>query len=235
MITARDIPPQGLPNQNGTNSATLTGPTPPTGISIAVSGAAYAASNWGVGTGSPYVATGATFASGGGPYVYAVSSTDSYMNESVLTYAAASVSGVTTTGAYVITIAPPAAADAINFRVYRSGRGETKVGASGSPTSVRYIGTVAAAGSANVTFTDANANIPGGEAIFLLDMVEADGALDYRFLLPLTRIELFAQNLYMPWAVATIGAVRVKIPRFHAQIKNYIPDNPLFNPLTINN
>ncbi len=227
LIGARDIPPQALPNANGTTSATLTNPTPPTGISVAVSGAAYGASNWGVGVGSPYIASS-------GKYVYAVSSTDSLMNESVLTFATSVASGVTATGAYVVTIAPPGDTTAANFRVYRSGLGASGVGASGVPSAVRYIGTVAANGSSNVTFADGNNTIPGAETIFLLDMTEADNALDYRFLLPLTRIELFAQNLYMPWAVASIGAIRNRIPKFHGVIRNYVPDNPVFNPLAAN-
>jgi hypothetical protein len=156
------------------------------------------------------------------------------MNESVLTFATSVASGVTATGAYVVTIAPPGDTTAANFRVYRSGLGASGVGASGVPSAVRYIGTVAANGSSNVTFADGNNTIPGAETIFLLDMTEADNALDYRFLLPLTRIELFAQNLYMPWAVASIGAIRNRIPKFHGVIRNYVPDNPVFNPLAAN-
>jgi hypothetical protein len=85
-----------------------------------------------------------------------------------------------------------------------------------------------------VNFVDLNTMIPGGERIYLLDMRAEDGALDYRYLLPLTRVELFAQNLYMPWAVCSIGAVRNRIPKFHAEIINYVPDNPLWNPLGAN-
>ncbi|HVB29202.1 MAG TPA: hypothetical protein VNG91_05255, partial [Terriglobia bacterium] len=69
---------------------------------------------------------------------------------------------------------------------------------------------------------------------FLLDMDENDKAVDFRYLLPLTKIELFAQNLYMPWAVAMIGSPRVRIPKFHAEITNFVPDDPTFNPLQAN-
>ena len=226
FITARETPAQAQPRSNGTTPATTVGPTPPTGIALTVAtGTVAANSAWGYGAGSPYVA-------GSGIYMYAVASTDSYMNESVLTYSAASVSGVPGTGAYAITIAPPAAADATSFRVYRSGLGQA---VSGSPTAYRYVGTVAASGSSNVTFIDYNQHIPGSETIFLLDLVEEDGAIDYRFLLPLTRIELFAQNLYMPWAVATIGSIRNKIPKFSGLITNITIDNPSWNPLGSNN
>ncbi len=99
---------------------------------------------------------------------------------------------------------------------------------------MRYIGSVAANGSGIVTFVDNNSAIPGAESIFLLDLRNEDAALDYRYLLPLTRVELFAQNLYMPWAVAAIGAVRNRIPKFHGIIKGFIPDNPIWNPLGAN-
>jgi hypothetical protein len=220
-ITARDIPAQGQPRTNGTTPTSLTNPTPPVGATGAVSGAASTGSNWGVMSNA--------FVSGAGPYYYAVASTDVNMNESNLTWSA-SVTGITATGAIVLTIAPPAAADAYAFRVYRSGLGGFASGAN-SPTAVRYVGTVLASGSSNVTFVDNNAQIPGSEFIFLFDLHEEDQAFDYRFLLPLTRVELFAANLYMPWAVAMIGAPRFRIPKFHAIIKNYIPDSPVWNPL----
>jgi len=238
MITARDIPAQGQPRSNGTNPATSTGPTPPTGVVAVASGAAYAGTNWGVGVGSPYV-------SGTAKYFYAVASTDVNMNESTLTWStfvpASGASGIFATGAVVVSIAGPAAADATAYRVFRTGAGEASA-ASGSPfasgansaTAVRYIGSVTASGSGTVTFVDANAKIPGGEEIFLLDMRGEDGSLDYRYLLPLTRVELFAANLYMPWAVCSIGAIRNRIPRFNAIITNYVPDNPTWNPLGSN-
>jgi hypothetical protein len=93
---------------------------------------------------------------------------------------------------------------------------------------------VLASGTVGVTFQDTNAKIPGSEVIFLLDMDESDMAIDYRWLLPLTKIELFAQNLFMPWAVAAIGSVRLRVPKFHGMISNYVPDNPEWNPLSNN-
>jgi hypothetical protein len=189
-----------------------------------------AGSNWGVSTGTPYVVSGNGVAC---QYVYAVASADGNSNESTLTYSAVAT-GITATGAFVLTITPPGAADASAFRVFRSGNGYAVGGTGASPTAFRYIGTVAANGSTPVTFTDSNAVIPGSESIFLLDMHEDDFALDFRFLMPLTRIELFAQNLYMPWAVAMIGAIRNRIPKFHGIIQNFTPDNPVWNPLGAN-
>lgn len=219
-ISARDKAAQAQTRANGTNYATTTAPTPPTGVVAAISGAAYTgASNWGL-TGYAVSASG---------YSYAVASTDINSNESVLAFTP-TVTGIAATGAYVLTIAPPGDVSAINFRIYRSGLGGYSA-ASGSATAYRWIGTVAASGSSNVTFVDANLHIPGSESIFLLDMYEEDFALDYRFLLPLTKVELFAQNLYMPWAVCTIGAIRNRIPKFHGIITNYVPDNPSWNPL----
>ena len=229
VMTARDIPAQGQPRSNGTTPTTTTNPTPPTGVVAAASGAAYSGSNWGVGPGSPY-------ASGTTEYYYAVASTDVNMNESVLRFAAAFLpgSGITASGAAVVSIAGPAAADAYAYRVFRSGAGGYGA-ASGSPTAFRYVGSVLASGSGTVTFVDYNYTIPGSEELYLVDMRVEDGALDYRYLLPLTRINLFAANLYMPWCVASIAAIRNRIPKFHAIIRNFTADNPTWNPLGANN
>lgn len=221
MITARDIPAQGQPRSDGSTPTTTVNPTPPASVTVAVSGAASTGSNWGARSGA--------FVSGTATYYYAVASTDINMNESNLTWSAA-VSGVTATGAYVVTIAPPAANDAYAFRVYRSGLGGFASGAN-SPTAVRWIGNVLASGASNVTFVDNNTWFPGSESIFLLDLHEEDQAFDYRYLLPLSRIDLYAASLYMPWAVATIGAPRLRIPKFHGVVKNYLPDNVLWNAL----
>lgn len=233
IITARDIPAQGQPRSNSTTPTTTVGPTPPTGVTAVASGAAFAGSQWGAGAGSPY-------SSGTNRFWYAVASTDINMNESNLTWSSAILagSGITSSGAVVVSIAGPVAADAVAYRIFRSGSGGSAgtpfASAAQSPTAVRYIGAVAANGAATVTFTDANTVIPGSESIFLLDLRNEDAALDYRYLLPLTRVELFAQNLYMPWAVASIGALRNRIPKFHGIIKNFVPDNPLWNPLGSN-
>lgn len=221
FITARDKPAQAIIFGDGTNPATTVNPTPPVSVTCALTGST--ASAWT----SAYVAAS-------GIYTFAVASCDQFMNESQLTYSA-QVSGVTssatTNNAYKLTIAPPAANDAYAFRIYRSGLGYT---AATNPASYRFIGTVLASGASNVTFTDLNTYIPGSDTIFLLDMDEQDNAIDYRYLLPLTKIELFAQNLYMPWAVASIGSVRLKVPKFHGLIKNFVPDNPDWNPLSSN-
>lgn len=220
FITVRDKPAQAIKKNDGTNFATTTNPTPPASVTVAAATGA-AGSAW---TGS-YVATG-QFTE------YAVASTDADMNESTLTYATA-ISGIAAGGEYNLTINGPGAADAVNFRVYRSGLGYS-ASSGQNPAAFRYIGTIAASGSGAVTFHDLNTKIPGGETIFLLDLDEEDMAVDFRYLLPLTKIELFAQNLYMPWAVCAIGAVRLKIPKFNGAIQNYVADNADWNPLSPN-
>lgn len=219
-ITARDVPVQAVLAGDGTNQATTSAPTKPVTVTaVAVTGVV---SNWTAG----YVAAS-------GRYIYGVASCDASMNESQVTWSA-QVSGViAATGGYNVSIAGPANGDAAAFRVFRSGLGEA-AGSSGNAASVRFIGTIAANGSGTVVFQDLNNKIPGSETLFLLDMDELDNAIDFRYLLPLTKIELFAQNLFMPWAVAMIGGVRLRIPKFHGAIINYVGDNPVFNPLATN-
>jgi len=226
VITARDIPAQGQPRSNGTTPTTTVGPTPPTGVVATASGTAFIGSNWST--------NGGVYSGAATRYYYAVASTDVNMNESVLAFSnVLAGSGVTSSGAAVVAIAGPAAADATAYRVFRTGAAANTT-VSGSATAYRYIGTIAANGTGTVNFVDFNGTIPGSEKIFLLDMREEDNALDFRYLLPLTRVELFAQNLYMPWAVASIGAIRNRIPKFHGIINNFVPDSPVWNPLGAN-
>lgn len=229
VITSRDIPAQGQVRSNGTTPTTATNPSPPATVTVASSGAAMASNYWNIGTGSPFIASGSWGATP--KYYYAVASTDINMNESTLTWSSAftPTSAALNVSGAVVTIAPPVANDMYAFRVFRTGNGGF-ASASDSPTAVRWIGNVLGSGSSNVTFNDANTLIPGSESIFLLDMRNEDSALDYRFLLPLTRIELFAQNLYMPWAVASIGAIRNRIPKFHAIIVGFVPDSAVWTP-----
>jgi hypothetical protein len=236
IISARDIPAQGQPRSNNTTPTTLTNPSPPSGVIAAASGAAYQGTNWNV---QPI------FTSGTSKYFYAVASVDQNMNESNLTWTSGSAtplvsgfvagSGITTSGAVVVSIGNPTANDAYAYRVFRTGAGGFG-GAAQSPTAVRYIGSVLVSGGGGATtaFVDYNGTIPGSEKIFLLDMRPEDDALDYRYLLPLTRVELFAQNLYMPWAVCSIGAIRNRIPKFHGIIQNFVPDSPVFTPYGAN-
>lgn len=219
FINIRDIPAQARPE----GYATTTNPTKPTSVTAAASGAASPGSAW-----TAAYAPSAT----GSIYVYAVASLDTNSNESTLTYSAVAT-GVTAGGAYTLTIAAPGAADAAAYRVYRSGLGYN-VTSSQNPADFRYIGTVAASGSSSVTFVDNNTHIPGSETIFLLDMADEDQAIDYRYMLPMSRINLYAGSLYMPWAVATIGALRVRVPKFHGMITNYVTENPSWNPLATN-
>ena len=223
FIDARDKPAQATVYDNGTTPATTTNPTKPVSVTVA-SGAAVSDSAWT----SAYTASS-------GDYLYAVASMDSSMNESTLTYGTAT--GIPVSGTYTLTIAPPADASAAVFRIYRSGLGLTSVSglsAQAAAELFRYIGEVAANGSSNVTFVDYNTHIPGSATVFLLDLEEGDAALDFRYLLPLSRINLFAQSLYMPWAVAMIGSIRNRIPKFHGQINNITFSNPTFNPLAPN-
>jgi hypothetical protein len=224
FISARDKPTQSVVRPDGTNPATLVAPTPPVSVAVAVTSGAVS-NGWSL----TYAPTGAGLSS----YVYAVASTDASMQESVLTYSPV-VTGTLASGTNTVTITPPAANDAFAFRVFRSGLGYAKTTVNNVPASFRFVGVVLANGATPVTFADTNAAIPGGETIFLLDFAEEDNALDYRYLLPLTRIELFAQNLYMPWAVASIGAIRNRIPKFHALIKNVVPLTATFSPLSPN-
>ncbi len=225
FITARDLPAQATVYDNGSTPATTTNPTKPVSVTVTASGAV-TGSDWT----SAYVASSAN-------YVYAVASMNASMSESTLTYGNAT--GLTAGGAYDVAIAPPADATATVFRVYRSGLGVTTSMISGLSASAqaqlfRFVGEVLANGSSTVTFVDMNFHIPGSETIFLLDMDEGDAAIDYRFLLPLSKISLFAASLYMPWAIATIGAIRNRIPKFHAMISNVVVPNTDFNPLVTN-
>lgn len=227
MMTSRDLPAQAIVYDDGSSPATSSNPTPPTSVTVAISGTVNANSDWT----SAYVAAS-------GVYSYAVASTDALMNESNLTYAN-SVSGVGALEGYTVTITPNAANDAAAFRVYRGGLGykqenDTATGAA-KAHKFRHIGDVLANSTNPVTFADLNNKIPGSETVFILDMDEEDDALDYRWLLPLTKVELFAQNIYMPWAVAHIGAPRIRIPKFHGMISNYVPQSATWNPLVSNN
>ena len=225
FINAREKPAQAILLPGGANFATLTSPTRPLAVSGVVVTGTVSGSVW-----------NATYVASSGIYSYAVASTDSAMNESTLTFLTGnSISGIGASGAYTLTIYPPGDSSAYAYRVYRSGLGYSPVSSGvANPASYRQIGSVAASGSSSVAFTDLNTKIPGGETIFLLDMDENDAAIDFRYLLPLTKIELFASSLYMPWAVAMIGAIRLKIAKFHGKITNFLPDNPEFSPLTPN-
>lgn len=224
LMTARDIPAQAIVFEDDSTptlpTSVLSGPAT---VTVAPSGSGLANSDW-----------TADYCAASGIYMYAVASTDSEMNESVLTYNTAEVSGVSLLGSYVVTIAQPSTGTAHAFRVYRSGKDYNNT-STPAPGDFRFVGEVLAAGTGNTTFTDLNNHIPGSETIFILDLDEVDDAFDYRWLLPLSKIELFAQNLFMPWAVAHIGAPRVRIPKFHGFITNYVPQKTDFNPLQANN
>lgn len=191
--------------------------------------------------GQPYNFLGAN----GGPYVYAVAAVDGSSTESPLFYTAP-VTGIPAGGAVQLSISlPSTGSPPVAYRIYRSGLGYnvnapgSGTGNANNPAAFRYIGEVAANASGTTTFIDTNGavpgnRIPGSDTLFLLDLFEEDLALDWRYLLPLSKIYLFAQNLYMPWVVAMIGAMRVKMPKFHAVIKNYVPMNSRWSPWLAN-
>jgi hypothetical protein len=251
FIDARDTPVQALVvdghtqvlGDNTPNPTSITNPTTVTGT-VNTSGANIIGSEF----------NGSYTPGGGGSYMYAVAATDSSMNETVLSLSLL-VSGVNSGNSVSVAITPNGAA-ASAFRVFRSGLGgiqnNSTVTAGVTPAvaaEFRYIGSIAANGSNVVTMYDLNGGsnnnvlstgtansgkIPGSSTIFLLDMDPMDLAIDFRMLLPLVRVELFANNLYMPWAVASIGSLRLRVPQFHGLIKNYVPTNPTWNPLIVN-
>lgn len=168
----------------------------------------------------------------GKSYVYAVAAVDANMNESLLAYSAPVE--VTNGQTATVTVTAGANGTAAAFRVYRSGAGYDITDASlQNPAAFRHIGDIPATGT-TFALIDSNATIPGSDTLFLLDLDDEDDALDYRTMLPLSKIELFAQNLYMPWALAHIGALRPRVPKWHAIIRNYPSANPMFQPLSAN-
>lgn len=236
FIDARNIPLQAIV-VDGVSQVTSTINKPTSVTAAIVTGSNATGSNFnGSYTPNP----------GGGDYVWAVAACDSSMNESQLTYTSLT-SGVPVNGGVQLTITPNGA-NQVAFRIFRSGLGGCVNNSSPQPNEFRYVGAVAASGASSVTWTDLNGGfdstgtvnggayttIPGSSSIFLLDMDPMDYAIDFRMLLPLVRVELFAANLYMPWAVTEIGALRLRTPKFHGIIRNYVPTNPTFNPLSIN-
>jgi hypothetical protein len=241
FITVRDTPAQAQLHEVGNTDFTISTLVPPTSVALSVNASGNTNS-----VGSDFF--GGYTPSGGGSYYYAVAGADQYSNESALTFSASAVTGVTAGTSVNVVITPgsgSAASGVTAFRVFRSGLGfagtvatwtnaSNPNGSFPNPASFKYIGDIAANGNSAVTFYDLNTHIPGSESIFLLDMDEGDDAIDWRTMLPITKIELFAQNLFMPWAVASIGAVRMRVPKFNGKIRNYVPANAQWNPLTTN-
>ncbi len=226
MIPSRNRPLQSIVRLSGGTFANGVA-TPPASVT-AVTGAS---------------ASGSLFTSAyAGAYSYFVAAADSSSNETPVTGSAFTASfvnaaAVAANGSVTLTITPGATSTANAFRVFRAGLGYSFPGGTNvsALNQYRFIGEVAANGTTAVTFTDLNQHIPGSESIFLIDMDEGDNAVDYRYLLNLSRINLFQNSLLMPWAVATIGAPRVRIPKFNGVITNVVPNSPEFNPLSSNN
>lgn len=220
FINARNVPAQAMVNEidQTKNMAQATSVlSAPATVSVAASTAE---------------TTGFSGEYAGKSYVYAVATVDANMNESVLAYSdpIEVASGQTVD----VTVTAGANGTAAAFRVYRSGAGyDISDVSKQNPASFRHIGDIPAT-TTTFVLTDSNATIPGSDTLFLLDLDDEDDALDYRTMLPLSKIELFAQNLYMPWALAHIGALRPRVPKWHAIIRNYPSANPTFQPLSAN-
>ncbi len=220
-IVSRNVPAQAQLKPDGTSYATASNPTKPATVVAA--------------PGTP--ASGRSFeaAFNNAKFLYGVAICDASTNESQLTFATSGtttnfVTTVTTGQAVTLTITP-GVADGTVARIYRSGA-KTPTGYTPGTTEssfasanrLSFIGEVALNGLTPVTFVDANQWIPGSEPVFLLDLNDFDNALDYRYLMPLSRINLYTNQLFTPWAVAHIGAPRVTIPKFHGCILNFVPD-----------
>ena len=241
FITVRDTPAQAQLHEIDNTDFTVSTLVPPATVALTVLASGNTHS-----VGSDF--SGAYTPSGGGSYYYAVAGADQYSNESALTFSASAVGSVTVGTSVQVVITPgsgSAASGVTAFRVFRSGLAFTGTvatwtnasnpnGSFPNPASFKFIGDIVANGNSAVTFYDLNTHIPGSESIFLLDLDEGDDALDWRTMLPITKIELFANNIFMPWAVASIGAVRMRVPKFHARIKNYTPVNANWNSQSTN-
>ena len=238
FITVRDTPAQAQLHENVNTDFTISTLVNPTiAISAVASGNANASGSEFYGSYVP------------GSYYYAVCAVDQFSNEGPLVFSGSSVA-VTANQAVSVVVTPGAgslAAGVVGYRIFRSGLGFTGTvatwlnvtnpnGSFPNPASFKFIGDIAIStnGTSAVTFYDLNTHIPGSESIFLLDLDEGDDALDWRTMLPLTKIELFANNIFMPWAICSIGAVRMRIPKFHGRIKNYVPATAQWNPLQAN-
>ncbi len=215
-IVARNRPAQAILKPDGSNSATASNPTKPSTVVAAV--------------GTPGSGRSFEAAYNGSRFIYGVSILDASMVESQVTWAYLGTTATWTvpvnTGQAVTLTITPGVADGVTARIYRSGSAVANgyVPGNADVNRVQYIGEVALNGLTPVNFVDTNAWIPGSEPIFLVDLNDFDKALDYRYLMPLCRINLYANQLFMPWAVAHIGAPRLTIPKWHGAIINFVPD-----------
>ena len=223
FLTARDRCAQSIIRGGKASSTTVVSPP----VSVTVSAVAAP-------TGTVSLFDTTNFA---GEYSYAVAATDASRNETNLVWATTTVT-VAAGQVVNVVITPPTDGSAVAFVVFRSGKGYTYSSTDTTAVNqVRFIGELSANGTTAVTFTDTNAHIPGSQSIFMLDLNQDDRALDYRYLLPLSKIMLFENNLFMPWAVAHIGSPRVAVPKFHFVIDNiFLRGGYLgFNPLSDSN
>lgn len=140
------------------------------------------------------------------------------------------MSGVVAVGAgQVVNVAitnPPG--DVIYYRVYR-----TKLDAAGTAPAdeARLIGRVAKAAGATTTFVDTNQRLPGSTDAFVLNLSPGYDAISWRSLAGFTKFTLYPTNsLVLPFAIYTMGYLRVKKARQHAWIRNYVPRSGGFTP-----
>jgi hypothetical protein len=242
FISARDVPAQAQLREADHTDFTVAALPAPTSVTLGL-----VASGTTNALGSEFTGLFSPTTGSNGNYYYAVASADSYMNESQLAFST-QIAGVVAYDAVSVTIVPgtgSVAAGVAAFRVFRSGIGFAGTpatwtnatnpnGTVANPAAFRYIGSIAANGANSVVFYDLNTHIPGSEYLFLLDLDDEDDAFDYRTMLPISKIELFANNLFMPWAVAHIGAARLRIPKFHGMIKNYTAMSPDWSATSTN-
>lgn len=124
-----------------------------------------------------------------------------------------------------LTISASAAATETGYVVYRSRKNGTN-----TTSDFRYVGKVAK-GGATTTFVDYNADIPGTDKAFVLNMSPGHTAITWRQLLPLTKFNLYPTNsAIIPWAMLLFGYLRVSKRRHHVMIKNILPTSASWNP-----
>ncbi len=139
--------------------------------------------------------------------------------------AASAAQAVTLTAGNAIQITvTPADAKNTGYRVYLSAVNA----ADGSDC--RFHCEIAATGEQQTLTIDGHW-VTGSTNIYLLSMDPADRAIDWRQLLPLTRMNLAITGPVIPFLINLYGYLRVMKPNWHALIKNVIPSTVDWAPL----
>jgi hypothetical protein len=141
--------------------------------------------------------------------------------------AAAAAEAVTlTAGSAIVINVADADADTTGFRVYVSA-------VEGPSTDCRFHMEIAKASNPQA-ITLNGTYVTGTTSVFVLDMDEADEALDFRQLFPLTRMDLAVVGPTLPFLLNFYGYMRAPKPNWHALIQNVLPTPVLeggWNPL----